>query len=450
MEAPLSSAAPQQRAAARAPPASASHNLDAASALRAQLLSGSPLAKKSSSASSRQQQQQLPYEELQRRGRISSSSQGQQKEDDANRNLVVLTGKAAATNASDKGSNDYNPDLSREDFRAGTRKGKTKRKAVDTIGTTAEEANLSIRDMLKAEKEQKESMDEVYARNVARMGSRFKGKELKNHSSTGADEEEYVDMKVFQKQSLTKVASAQRETSRQLAHHDRQTAITSKCWWWMESPSFRKHMLIALGNHVSLIMAPSQSSLFPGNHFYLVPLQHADASVACADDAWNEIARFQVSLRKLYAKEGKDVILMETILGGSGFWQTRLEAIPVPRKKNDAPMFFKQAMLEQAEDWGTHNKVLSTTGKGLRGTVPNKNFNYFFVEWQRDAGFCQIIESQDFPKDFGIDTIAGMLEMDPLRFRRMQQRQSHQEEKQMVLDFLDRWKSVDWTLELEE
>jgi hypothetical protein len=257
-------------------------------------------------------------------------------------------------------------------------------------------------------------------------------------------------MKVFQQQSLTKVAAAKRETSRQVAHHDRQTSITSKCWWWMESPSFRKHMLIALGNHVSLLMAPAQSSLFPGNHFYLVPLQHADASVACDQNAWDEITRFQKSLRKLYAKEGKDVVFIETILGGKGFWQTRLEAIPVPRKQNDAPMYFKQAMLEQAEEWGTHNKVLSTTNKGLRGTVPNQNFNYFFVEWEPNAGFCQIIESQQFPKDFGVDTIAGMLQMDPLRFRRKQQRQSHQEEKQMVLDFLEKWKSVDWTLELEE
>jgi hypothetical protein len=288
------------------------------------------------------------------------------------------------------------------------------------------------------------------ARNIGRMGSRFKGKELKGHNTTGADEADYVDMKVFQQQSLTKVAAAKRETSRQLAHHDRQTSITSKCWWWMESPSFRKHMLIALGNHVSLLMAPAQSSLFPGNHFYLVPLQHADASVACDENAWNAIARFQKSLRKLYAKEGKDVVFTETILGGKGFWQTRLEAIPVPRKQNDAPMYFKQAMLEQAEEWGTHNKVLSTTNKGLRGTVPNQNFNYFFVEWEPNVGFCQIIESQQFPKDFGVDTIAGMLQMDPLRFRRKQQRQSQQEEKQTVLDFLEKWKSVDWTLELEE
>lgn len=68
--------------------------------------------------------------------------------------------------------------------------------------------------------------------------------------------------------------------------------------------------------------------------------------------------------------------------------------------------FFKSALNEQAEEWGTHTKLLSTKGKGIRQTVP-KGFSYFNVEWD-GGGFAQIIETNDFPKDFGIDTIAGM------------------------------------------
>jgi hypothetical protein len=353
-----------------------------------------------------------------------------------------LTGAAAA--------NKIRPDYSTEDYRTGARKGKVKRKAVDTIGTTEEEADMTIQDMLQAEKTQTESMDEVYVRNVARLGSRFQGRELKGGSSAGADEEDYIDMKVYQKQSLTKVAAARRDTSRQLAQHDLQTSIAQKCWWWMESPSFRKHMLLALGNHVSLLMAPAHVSLFSGDQFYLVPLQQAESFVGCDDNVWNEIYRFQRALRTMYSKEGKDVLFMETVIGGKGFWQTRLVGIPVARKQNDAPMYFKQAMMEQAEEWGTHNKILSTKNKGLRRTIPKSNFSYFYVEWDQDDGFAQIIESETtkFPKDFGADTVAGMLEMDPIRFRRTQ-RQSHQEEVEMVLEFLKKWKPVDWTVELE-
>jgi hypothetical protein len=50
-----------------------------------------------------------------------------------------------------------------------------KHKAVDMIGTTYDEATMSIQDMLRAEKEQDHSMlDKIFARNVGRMGSRFK------------------------------------------------------------------------------------------------------------------------------------------------------------------------------------------------------------------------------------------------------------------------------------
>lgn len=68
--------------------------------------------------------------------------------------------------------------------------------------------------------------------------------------------------------------------------------------------------------------------------------------------------------------------------------------------------FFKSALNEQAEEWGTHNKLLSTKGKTLRQTIP-KGFSYFNIEWN-DGGFAQIIETNSFPKDFSLDTIAGM------------------------------------------
>ncbi|KAI2498483.1 Protein similar to CwfJ C-terminus 2 [Fragilaria crotonensis] len=403
-------------------------NRDAAAALRAQISSGGPLSSLLRSDTEERNHERHPRQT----GRITN-------QDEDNDNVVVLTGKAVMSSS--------RPEYQKEDFRSGARKGKVKRKAVDTIGTTHDEATMSIQDMLREEKEQDHSMDEIYARNVARMGSRFKGTELKAGSSAGADEEDFVDVKIFQQQNLTKVAVAQRESSRQLARHDRQSAIAAKCWWWMESPTFRKHMLIALGNHVSLVMAPSHLSLFPGNCFYIVPLQHADSLVRCDDDTWNEIHKFQTSLRTLFGREEKDVIFTETVLGTKAFWQTRLTATPIPRKQNDAPMYFKQAMLEQAEECGTHNKVLSTRGKGFRRTIP-ANFNYFHVEWDTNDGFAQIIETNDFPADFGVDTLAGMLQMDSVRFRRTQ-RQSFEEEKKMVLTFLEKWKTVDWTLELE-
>lgn len=103
-------------------------------------------------------------------------------------------------------------------------------------------------------------------------------------------------------------------------------------------------------------------------------------------------------------------------------------------------------MTEQAEDWGVHTKVLSTKGKGLRGTVP-KGFPYFNVEWS-DGGLVQIIENKKFPKDFGLDTIAGMMELDPMKFNRKPKASDY--DRGAVINFLNRWKEFDWTLSLDE
>mmetsp|Transcript_29252 Transcript_29252/g.41149 ORF Transcript_29252/g.41149 Transcript_29252/m.41149 type:complete len:254 (-) Transcript_29252:110-871(-) len=253
---------------------------------------------------------------------------------------------------------------------------------------------------------------------------------------------------MYQTQRLTTVTQQQKERSRQIAQHDKESSMTSKFWWWMESPSFQKYMLIALGNHVSLVKAPSNLSLNKG-HCYLVPVKHADSYVGCEDDVWDEVQRFQTSLRHMFRKEGQVPIFYETVLPSSkGLWQTRMEVIPVQeRVADDAPMFFKSELTEQAEEWGTHTKLLRTRDKGLRRSVPKK-FPYFFVEWEQNAGYAQLIETPDFPKDFGVDTIAGMMQMDPIRFRR-KQKHPPDADRQAVLEFVSKWKEFDWTLQLD-
>lgn len=104
-------------------------------------------------------------------------------------------------------------------------------------------------------------------------------------------------------------------------------------------------------------------------------------------------------------------------------------------------------MTEEAEEWGTHTKLLSTKGRGLRRSIP-KNFPYFYVEWEPGCGFAQIIESGAFPKDFGVDTIASMMQLDPIRFQR-KKKQPPNVDRQAVLDFLSGWKDFDWTLDLD-
>mmetsp|Transcript_11309 Transcript_11309/g.17121 ORF Transcript_11309/g.17121 Transcript_11309/m.17121 type:complete len:471 (-) Transcript_11309:1061-2473(-) len=353
----------------------------------------------------------------QRRGTLFASidgngSKGSTNNDDGatQEETVVLMANSCSSTAT------KTPVLSKEDFRRGARKGKVKQKE----SYMRSNADQTITEMVEEEKRSRQQgnqdrggMDEVFARNVARMGSRYKASDFKMvaGSTAGADEDDgtSMDMKMFTSVSdrLTDAEKYNRDVSRQLALSRKQNAITNKCWWWIESETFQKHRLISLGDHVSLVLVPSHLQLVP-NQLFLVPVNHAEAFVSCEDEVWDEVQRFKTSLRAMFKKEhGMGLLFCETVLPTKTLWQARMDVVPVPLNvEQDAQMFFKSALTEQAEEWGTHTKLLTMKGnKGLRQTIP-KGFNYFSIEWE-GGGFAQIIETSSFPKDFGIDTIAG-------------------------------------------
>ena len=141
-----------------------------------------------------------------------------------------------------------------------------------------------MRDTIEEKKSQQQgsrSMDEEFARNIARLGSRYKGAEFKSAAgaSAGADEDDMagdggIDMKMFtsNEDRLTGAAKYNREISRQMALANKEEKITSRCSWWMESSSFQKHRLLSLGDHLSLVFVPSHYALV-SSQLYLVPVK---------------------------------------------------------------------------------------------------------------------------------------------------------------------------------
>lgn len=273
------------------------------------------------------------------------------------------------------------------------------------------------------------SQSELEARNILRNTKRKR----KLRDTTGDDDEAFDQM-----QSLLQDGKESAKQHRQLAQYDRIQSLTSKCWWWLEAPTFDRHRLLASGNHVSLVLAPPKLSLTPGEHFYLVPIHHVSSLAAADDQVWEEIGRFQQSLRQMYSK--KSIVCFELVPPSQHFHQTRFEVVVVPSHvASDVPLFFRNALAEQASELsGTHTKLLDTSQKGLRRSIPAQ-MPYFYLEYGVRASMAQIVEER-FPKDFAVDTLAGMLEMDPIRFR-----SKDSNEREYARKFLEEWKVYDWT-----
>lgn len=410
-----------------------------------------------------------------------------------------------------------NKDIHQHETEHGVRfnsRGKLSRHAHTTLRQKTDE-EMTIQQMVAQERNNNNNntssgaggMDEIYARNIHKMGKNFKAldKIMGTNSKSGADEEDYGQETSQLVSSLysnndDKYSPAQlamKQQSKEIAQHDALAKWKSKSWWWLESPSFKKQYLIALGDRVSLVMVPthlalnqepsssslasasssSSSSCWNGGQCYIVPLPHCESFVGLDEEVWSEVHRFQQSLRNMFRREGREVLFLETVTrtsrggggggcGGGLALQAKMEVIPVPRRvERDAPLFFKSALSEVAQEWGTHGQkpIVLNDKKTLRNSVP-RGFPYFYIGWE-GGGFVQMIENEDdgdddnngmrgsggsksFGRDFGIDTIAGMMELDPVRFQRSRQRSSDGD-RSAILKFCDKWKPFDWTLELD-
>ena len=418
---------------------------------------------------------------LERRGRIRPSPAG--PDDDT----VVV--RSAAPNAMD---------VHEYERKHGVRfnaRGRLSRHAHDELRQKTER-EMTVEEMARAERSGTAGdMDETYARNIVKMGNkRFKHYSKDPASRSGADEEDYLqdtdnvyrNLYRSNDDKLSPAEVAARSRSRQVAQHDAMARFTGKSWWWTKSPRFDRRYLVALGDHVSLVMMPthralqqSSKSKWTGGQCLLVPNEYSESFVALDEDAWTEVRRFQDSLRGMFKDAGRGVLFLETVTrasrsGGAGGYQCKMDVVPVPRSvERDAELYFKSALAEVAQEWGTHQRPIPLDGrrKTLRNAVP-KGFPYFYCGWN-GGGVVQLIEGGDdggdddedggaggggggmragggsrgFQRDFGVDTIGGMMDCDPVRFNR--NRPAADGDRKAILEVCERWKNFDWTLELD-
>ena len=256
-------------------------------------------------------------------------------------------------------------------------------------------------------------------------------------------------------------------------HHQKHAVVDTPCFWWIQSSNFATHRLLLPNNQQSdalerivLVMAPPSQSVVFGEHFYIVPIEYTASYSTCTDPhTWEEIRSVQSKLRSMALAQQKGVLFFETNFGSGSnrhgtVGQARLEAVWVPLDLyDDAPLYFRSALMEQAQEESTKPNIIhiNTMAKPLYHTIP-KNFSYFYIEYhdatrpsrresKRDtttpphnADVLLLMESpQRFPKTFGADTIASMMDLEPMRIRRHHRNMSHAQERQVVTQWLQRW-----------
>ncbi|KAJ2349823.1 Pre-mRNA-splicing factor cwf19 [Coemansia erecta] len=241
--------------------------------------------------------------------------------------------------------------------------------------------------------------------------------------------------------------------------------------------------MVALGNRVCL-MLPNREPMNDG-HCIIAPIEHiAGSSLKCDDDMWDEIGNFMKCLMRMFAARQQGVVFIETVTSTrpSKAGHCSIECIPMPgNKAQDAPGYFKEALMASDDEWSQHQKIIDTTVKaeavapkgddvkdqdrnhfqvreairrgGFRNTMTAK-MPYFHAWFDPYGGMGHVIENPErFPPWFGREVIAGVLDLPPTVYRKPRRlKETHDQRCDRADEWKKQfgWKTFDWTKMLEE
>ncbi|KAI8981042.1 CwfJ C-terminus 1-domain-containing protein-like protein [Pilobolus umbonatus] len=289
--------------------------------------------------------------------------------------------------------------------------------------------NVSLMDMVRQERGGRVDMDMEFANRIVADAS------YQNNL-------DYMDEKA-DIMATKKGQTEEQKMKRAISDYKRTQDSLSKCRLCYQEGQPPQITLISLATTCYLAL-PNTLELTPGSCL-IVPLQHVSSSLECDDDVWTEIRNFQKCLMKMFHAQGKGVVFMETVVQIRSQRHTAIEVIPIPYGVyEDAPMYFKEAILMSEEEWSQHKKLIDTSDRGFRYSMV-KNLPYFHVWFGLDKGYGHVIEnSKDFPYWFGKEVIAGMLDIGPELWRKPRYHHSS-EQPQRQAEFLKEWEKWDWT-----
>lgn len=305
-------------------------------------------------------------------------------------------------------------------------------------------AKTDLKSLVEAERLRgAEDYDANWARNIANNA------DFKEVSLEQQWDDVDVSMKMFQskKDRITgKDKQAEYAHKQQVNEYNKLQRTLDNCRLCVAQAP--QHLIIANGLRMYLSL-PTHRIVTEG-HCILAPMDHTPALTHFDEDVVEEFQYFRKHLVKMFAKQGKGVVFMETYMHPDRTPHSMIECVPLPLALfEEAAIYFKKEISDSDAKWSVHKKLIDTREKGLRRSVA-KQAPYFSVEFGMEAGFAHVIEDPSkFPMDFGKAVLCGILE-EPAQIVMRAKRQPEHMERERAEAFKKLWKPFDWTLRLKK
>ncbi|KAI8920186.1 CwfJ C-terminus 1-domain-containing protein-like protein [Powellomyces hirtus] len=262
----------------------------------------------------------------------------------------------------------------------------------------------------------------------------------------------YVDTHDYKDENtdrLSKVRTQSEDQKRKIAIGDykKHEAAVSKCSFCYHEGNKPRVPIIALGTK-SYLALPEVIDMVPG-HSLIVPIDHVLTTLECDDQTWDEIRNFQKCLLRMFGEMKQGVLFIEQVINFRWHKHTVIECIPIPMDHwEDAPAYFKEAIMASDDEWTQHRKLIDTSKNGFRGSLV-KNLPYFHIWFDPSRGYGHVIEDQESWREwFGREVIASVLDLSPDKWRKPRRINPRDNAPRMKW-FLERWKDHDWTAMLD-
>ncbi|KAF1781790.1 HIT-like domain [Phytophthora cactorum] len=223
---------------------------------------------------------------------------------------------------------------------------------------------------------------------------------------------------------------------------------------WRTAPSAgSRHLIVSIGQEAYLAMP---KGAICGDHLLIVPIAHEDSTLKLSEDTWREMERFKAALRRYFASQDKELLVIDRNVATLGATHCHLQVVGVPKDKAGAARRIFETEGEKyhvkfhelLRDADEKTDAASSTGplELLRQQTDGKSFLYAELP-DGHGGTTQLlhhVEGKHYVQ-FGRHSASCLLEM-PRRANWKFCVVPKPEEEKLTQTFKSQWKPYDFTL----